>query len=109
MIRYNILRKVEYKNSWVYVLQFHRIFQYLLVYKGEIFQNHIVMTGGSSWIYRILWVAGRRPHPFTKDEIDEGTTVILNAAMTTIDTLRTSNHDPILEDPLSLKSHKGGA
>lgn len=75
---------MEYRGTFIYVMQFEYVFQYLFAWEDwEIFQNNVVLLP-RRW-ERILWKLGFLKDVYTKKQLEEGEQVILSAAMTTID------------------------
>lgn len=82
-MKITVLRKMRYQNTFVYVMQFDTVFQYLFAWNGDIYQNNITMKPD---LWRMfLWKIGKRKLPYTADELDEGEKVILSGALSTID------------------------
>lgn len=94
-----VLRHTQYKGCPIYIMQFDTVFQYLFVYNNEIYQYHIFFRPNP--LRYILYLLGLYKleytdskglikvsnHPYTKDQLDEGESVILNGAMRSIDQL----------------------
>ena len=89
----NVLRKTEYKNCTIYILQFHTAFQYLFLFQNEIYQRHVILT--PRLIPRILWWIGRWETPYSKDEMRDGEEAILSGALTSIDALTDPKNVPV--------------
>lgn len=82
-MKINVLRKMRYQNTFIYVMQFGFIFQYLFSLNGEIYQNYITLK--PNLFKQILWKIGRLNSPYSRDEIDEGEKAILSGAMASVD------------------------
>ena len=82
-MKINVLRKMRYQNTFVYVLQFGYVFQYLFSLAGEIYQNHIVLK--PKLLPGLKFKLGLSEIPYTTDELEEGEKVILSGALDSID------------------------
>lgn len=80
-----VLRKTQYSNSTIYVLQFEYVFMYLFTYKGEIFMDNIIAKP-SLW-QRILWRTGRTKTPYSEETTEQCMEAVLNGAVVSIDAL----------------------
>ena len=83
-MRITVLRRTEYKGCPVYILQMGVIFQYLFIFKNELYQDHIYWN--PRWYIRLLAFFRLRTL-YTKDEQAEGESIILNGAISSIDIL----------------------
>lgn len=90
-MKINILRKMEYEDTFIYVLQFEYIYLYQFAWKNEIYQQHVV-AHPSFW-KRLLWRLGRIATPYDKDFQDEMEKILLSGAMKSIDALKGINQD----------------
>ena len=79
-----VLRKMEYNDVFIYVMQFSNVFQYLFAWNGEIYQNHTIIM--PDWKRRFLSKIGLQPL-YNKEQIEEGEKIILSGAIKTIDKL----------------------
>ena len=80
-----VLRKTKYLNSWIYVLQFEYVFQYMFCFNTEIYQDRISFIPGL--LARLLWRVGMIKTPFTDEQIEEGEKIVLSGALKTLDEL----------------------
>lgn len=90
-MKIRILRRMEYENTFVYIMQFGYVFQYLFSWNKEIYQNHIIAKP-SLWM-RFLWFVKLVDVPYDKDTEDQLMEVILSGAMTSLDTLKKLEED----------------
>ena len=77
-----VLRKTKYLNSWIYVLQFEYVFQYMFSFNTEIYQDRISFIPGL--LARLLWRVGVIKTPFTDEQIEEGEKIVLSGALKTL-------------------------
>ena len=63
----------------MYIRNFHNIFEYLVVIKGELYTTHMVIT--KSPIQALL---GR---PYTEEQLTNATKFLMNTAEATVDTV----------------------
>ena len=87
-MKITVLRKMQYEGTFIYIMQFEYVFQYLFVWKNEIYQEHIFLKPRiwRKFLWRIGWIVT----PFTKDMLDQAEEVILSGAMKSIDTMNSS-------------------
>lgn len=90
-MKIRILRRMEYENTFVYIMQFGYVFQYLFSWNKEIYQNHIIAKP-SLWM-RILWFLKFVDVPYDKDTEDQMMEVILSGAMASLDALKKLEED----------------
>ena len=79
MGKVNVLRKMRYKETFIYVMQFEYVFQYLFAWNNEIYRDEVRL--GPKW-----WKRWRRIQ-YSKDHMDDGEQIVLSGAMITIDKL----------------------
>lgn len=77
---------MEYEGTYIYVMQFQYIFQYLFSWKNEIYQDRVFLFP-PLW-RRVFWRLGLISTPYTKEMISDAEQVILSGAMASIDALR---------------------
>ena len=82
-MKITVLRKMRYQNTFIYIMQFSTLFQYLFAWNGEIYQNNIKMRPSS--LNFLKWKLGLANYPYTTPELEEGEHAILSGAMETID------------------------
>lgn len=84
-MKIRVLRKMEYAGSYIYVMQFGWVFQYLLSYKGEIYQDYVTVRPA---LFNLIkyWLR-ITTSPFDKSDTEEGEQVALSGAMKTMDAL----------------------
>ena len=82
-----LLRKMQYENYFIHVLQFGHVFQYLFAdSKGKnIYQNHIEFP--PSFLNKIKHKLHLIPVPYTKEEMEAGEQIVLSGATKSIDAL----------------------
>ena len=85
-MRITVLRKTEYKNCPVYILQFGTVFQYLFIFENEIYQHHGFLPP-NPFLY-ILYFLRLRKFPYSEGELKGGEEAILNGALSAIDLLK---------------------
>ena len=78
-----VLRKMRYQNTFIYVLQFSYIFQYLFSWNGEIYRNEITLRPKLK--KHLKYQLGIIKNPYTKEELEEGEKAMLSGAMASID------------------------
>lgn len=84
-MKITVLRKMRYKNTFIYIMQFADIFQYLFAWDGNIYQQNIVFK--PNLFKRIAWNLGLISELYSKEQIEDGEKVILTGAMDSIDKL----------------------
>jgi len=78
-----VLRKMEYRDTFIYVFHYGTMFQYLFAYKNEIFQDHIFLK--PSFKKRLLSFFGKSL--YSVEEMEYGEQVVLSGAMKSLDRL----------------------
>ncbi len=63
----------------MYIRNFNKVFEYLIIFKGELYTTHIVVTK--------RLIQGLLGKPFTKKQIEDTTKYLVKMAETTIDIL----------------------
>jgi len=82
-MKITVLRKMEYHNYKIYVMQFGWIFQYLFANnEGDIHQDHIIFKPGP---YRRLLSFLKLSSLYTRQQLEEGEKIVLSGAIKTID------------------------
>lgn len=81
-MKINVLRKMRYQNTFIYILQMEYTFMYLFSLVGEIYQNHIILKPNlfNRIKYRLF---GKTP--YSRTELEEGEKMILSGAMDSLD------------------------
>lgn len=69
----------KYQECPIYIRKFGSIFEYLFIFRDEIYQAHIVVTKTP-----LQWLLGR---DYTKEQLEKTTAYVLKMAETTIDTV----------------------
>lgn len=82
-MKIEVLRKMKYGKSFIYIMQFEYIFQYLVPHGSDIYQDRLEVLPGL--LKRILWRLGIIKTPYTKAQIEEYETIVLSGAMERID------------------------
>ena len=82
-MKITILRKMKYEDTFIYVMQFDKVFQYLFSWNGEIYQDNLTLE--PSFLNNLKYQLGLRKSPFTIDELEEGEKAVLSGAMLSID------------------------
>lgn len=80
------IRTIEastYKGAKVYIRNYKNIFEYLVIYNGELYTTHIVVTKGL-----IQWLLGK---PYTDDQIMATKKMLMNTAQATVDFIEEQN------------------
>lgn len=86
MLKMKVLRKMEYQNYHIYIMQWDNVFQYLFADKNKnIYQHHIIFP--SSFLNQLKYRLRLIPVPFTKEEMEAGEQIVLSGAMKSIDAL----------------------
>jgi len=86
------LRQMEYEGTRIYVMQFDMTFQYLYVWKGQIYMDRIELI--PPLLKRALWRLGVIKNLYSKEQMEEGEKVVLNGAMRSIDTIKQQSMEP---------------
>ncbi|KKN30972.1 hypothetical protein LCGC14_0828660 [marine sediment metagenome] len=84
-MKIEVLRKMRYGKSFIYILQFEYIFQYLFSHEGEVHQDRLEVFPG--FFKRVLWRLGIIKNLFTKEQIGQYETAVMCGAMEKIDKL----------------------
>lgn len=66
-------------------MNFGRIFQYLFIYKNEIYQDHIIYR--PDLYHLILWLLRIKTRPYSREQIEEAEKMVLDGAVRSIDKL----------------------
>ena len=108
-MKITVVRKMEYKKVYIYVLQFEYVFMYLFPKNGEVFMQNIVATP-SLW-RRILWRLGALRTPYTEEVSKNCEEILLSSAAKSIDQLiengiLSSGKIPDVEQMRNIPSHK---
>lgn len=83
-MKITVLRKMRYEGTFIYIMQFEYVFQYLFSWNDDgIYQDHVTLL--PKWYKRVLYKLGIIAYPYTNDQITEGEQVILSGAMATVD------------------------
>lgn len=90
MMKLQVLRKMQYKDTFIYIMHWDNVFQYLFAWKGDIYQQHIFMS--YSWFNWFLYKIGRTSTLYTQAELEEGEKIVLNGAIDSIDKLILENN-----------------
>lgn len=81
-----VIRKMEYKDYLIHVLQFENVFQYLFAdKKGNIYQDHIFLA--PSFLNKMKYKLNFKKLMFSKEEMELGEKICLNGAVDSIDSL----------------------
>jgi hypothetical protein len=94
MMRVKVLRKMSYSDTWIYVMHFGHIFQYLFSWHSEIYQQHIFVK--PAW-YRRLGYALRLCNLYTIDQVESSEGIVLSGAMKSIDKLNKLGYKKVKE------------
>ena len=84
-MKVQVLRKMKYAGTFIYVFQFEYVFMYLFHFNGEIYQNHFSLIPNLS--ARFLWKLRMVDSPFVSEQLEEGEKIILSGAMKSLDEL----------------------
>ncbi len=79
------LRKMQYEGTFIYVMHFEYVFQYLFAWKNEVYEGRITML--PSLFTRIKYKLGFIKTPFDMDAMEEGEKIILSGAIDSVDKL----------------------
>jgi hypothetical protein len=71
------LKAIEYRGCKVYVRNFHNLFEYLVIIKGELYTTHMIVTKSP-----LQWLLGK---PYTEKQLTDTTRFLLNTAEATVD------------------------
>lgn len=88
MLKITVIRKTEYENHPVYILQFDTAFQYLFIHGGEIYQDYALIRP-PLWklaLYRLGIINSDKL--YTKEELEQYSEIMLSGAVCSIDKLR---------------------
>lgn len=90
-----VLRKVEYNNYQIYVMQFGWVFQYLFANSdGDIHQDNVILK--PSLLRRVVaFLQGKSA--YTEEDLKAGEEAVLSGAMASID---------MLDEPVNRKARK---
>ena len=80
-----VLRKMKYQNTYIYVMQFEYCFQYLFSTGSDIYQQHVFFLP-PVW-KRILYRLGLIKKLYSEQQLEEGEKIILSGAMESLDKL----------------------
>lgn len=80
-----VLRKMRYKETFIYIMQFGYVFQYIFSFNGEIYQDYATLK--PSLMRRFLFKIGRVSSLYTGPELEEGEKVMLSGALDSIEKL----------------------
>ena len=81
----NVLRKMKYRDTFIYVFQMDYTFMYLFSLNNEIYQNRIELVP-PVW-KRILYRLGLMKTLYTKEQTEEGGKIVLSGAVESLDKL----------------------
>lgn len=86
-----VLRKMEYKDSYIYVFQYKNMFQYLFSIKNEIYEGHIFLKPRlRRWILSFFGKS-----LYSNEEMDYGEQVVMSGAISSFDqVLINSDEEP---------------
>ena len=84
-MRITTLRKTKYENTFIYVMQFEYVFQYLFSWGNEIYQGNIVFH--PTFFNKIKYQLGFIKSPYSMDEVEDAEKAVLSGAMASIDTI----------------------
>lgn len=77
---------MEYKDYRIYIMQFGRVFQYLITDREKnLYQDHITLT--PSLLNILKHKLHLLPVPYTKDEMETGEQVVLAGAISSVDAM----------------------
>ena len=79
------LTRTEYKGCPIYIMQFGTAFQYLFIFRNELYQHHGFVH--PVLLLRILWWLRLREYPYTPTQIAEGKEIMLSGAIKSIDAM----------------------
>lgn len=82
-MKITVLRKMRYQNTFIYIMQFDYVFQYLFAWNGEIYQNNIVLY--PSFFTRVLYRLGFKKEAYTLQQLEDYEGFIMSGAMEAID------------------------
>ena len=102
-MKITVIRKMEYADTLIYVMQFEYIFLYLFSWENEIFMNRVTMK--PRILKRMLWRLGLIKTPYSQDELEGCEKVMLSGAVDSIDILKTPGFPvamPNMEHPKPL-------
>lgn len=77
------LRKMRYEGTFIYVMNFEYVFQYLFSWSGEIYQGNI--TFKPKLIDRLKYRLGMTKVIYTADQLEEAEKAVISGAMASID------------------------
>ena len=84
-IQVTTIRKMRYKDVFIYVVNIGFVFQYLLSINGEIYQDYVVAK--PTLLLNIKWRLGMVKTPYSFENIEELEKVLLSGAVNLIDKL----------------------
>ena len=85
-MKMTVLKKLEYKDYRIYIMQFLNIFQYLITDKHKnLYQDHLVIP--PSLFNTIKHKLHLIPLPYSKEEVDAGIDMVMSGAVRSIDAL----------------------
>lgn len=85
-MKMNLVRKVEYKDYRIYIMQFEYVFQYLITDKYKnLYQDNITFT--PSWLNRVKFQLHLTPVPFSREEMKTGEEICMDGAIKSIDAM----------------------
>ncbi len=77
------LRKMLYENTFIYVMQFDYVFQYLFSWGNEVYEGHVEML--PSWVTRVKYRLGIINSPYDMSAMEEGEKIALSGAIDSIE------------------------
>ena len=78
--KYRLLRKVGYKGGLVYIRNIGQMFEYMIVYEGELYTNFVIVR--PQWWRNLLF-----ENPYTEKQEENTVQLLLGIANKTIDEL----------------------
>lgn len=84
-LRLHVLRKMEYGDTDIYIMQYDTMFQFIFFWDGSIYQDHMFLNP-PFLKYAFARLTGKPI--FNEKQIEDGEQIILSAAMSTLDKLR---------------------
>jgi len=82
----NVLKKLEYKDYRIYLMQFEKVFQYLITdSKKNLYQDHI--TFPPSFLGNLKYKLHLAPTRYSKAEMEVAEDIVMSGAIRSIDAL----------------------
>lgn len=86
-MKFTVLRKMAYAGTYIYVMQYGNLFQYIFCFnkEGDLHQDHVIVRAP---LYRVvLRKLGILDNEYTVETMEEVEKILLSGAMKSLDAL----------------------